>query len=66
MLALGDSITAHFHIPEEWINAKKINKKSFEYLPFIIGNEFDWPQLSALTGKTPRSCCFNILINLFR
>lgn len=47
---LGDSISAHFHIPEEWLDARQLSVAAFEHLLFIIENELDWPQLSAATG----------------
>ena len=47
---LGDSISAHFHIPEEWLDATKISAAAFEHLAFILENELDWPMLSATTG----------------
>jgi len=47
---LGDSISAHFHIPEQWIDARQISVAAFEHLLFIIENELDWPQLSGVTG----------------
>ncbi|RNA11317.1 acyloxyacyl hydrolase [Brachionus plicatilis] len=48
--ALGDSISAHFSVPEQWIDPYKINAAVFEHLAFIIENELDWPHLSAITG----------------
>ncbi|CAF0849277.1 unnamed protein product [Brachionus calyciflorus] len=47
---LGDSISAHFSIPEQWLDAHQINGAVFEHLAFIIENELDWPQLSTQTG----------------
>jgi acyloxyacyl hydrolase len=47
---LGDSISAHFHLPEEWFDATTISAAAFEHLAFILENELDWPQLSASTG----------------
>ncbi|KAK2141649.1 hypothetical protein LSH36_1061g00003 [Paralvinella palmiformis] len=47
---LGDSAAAHFHIPEEWLMASRINKELLKHLPFVIENEFDWPMMSAATG----------------
>lgn len=47
---LGDSISAHFHIPEQWFDATQLNEASFEHIGFFLENELDWPQLSALTG----------------
>jgi len=47
---LGDSISAHFHIPEQWLDASQFSPAAFEYVMFILENELDWPQLSAATG----------------
>ncbi|CAF4105413.1 unnamed protein product, partial [Rotaria sordida] len=47
---LGDSISAHFHIPEQWLDAKQLSATVFEHLTFILENELDWPQLSGTTG----------------
>nr|XP_033786106.1 acyloxyacyl hydrolase isoform X2 [Geotrypetes seraphini] len=50
VIVLGDSSTAHFHIPPEWLTAEKISLKTFSNLPVTIFNEFDWPQFSSYTG----------------
>ncbi|KAK3597581.1 hypothetical protein CHS0354_018177 [Potamilus streckersoni] len=47
---LGDSIGAHFHLPREWFNSTELSVEAFELLPFILENEFDWPELSSTTG----------------
>ncbi|CAF1510570.1 unnamed protein product [Rotaria magnacalcarata] len=47
---LGDSVSAHFHIPEQWLDARQLSVGVFEHLVYIIGNELDWPQLSGTTG----------------
>lgn len=47
---LGDSISAHFHIPEQWLDARQLSPEVFEHLAFILENELDWPQLSYTTG----------------
>ena len=47
---MGDSISAHFHIPEQWLDATQINEEVFKHALYIIENELDWPQLSATTG----------------
>ena len=47
---LGDSISAHFHIPEQWLDARQLSPQAFEHLAFILENELDWPQLSYTTG----------------
>ncbi|XP_033753792.1 acyloxyacyl hydrolase-like isoform X2 [Pecten maximus] len=50
VIVLGDSLSAHFHIPREWLNTTEISAAAFEPLPFILENEFDWPELSSITG----------------
>jgi acyloxyacyl hydrolase len=47
---LGDSISAHFHIPEEWLDAQDFSIAAFEHLLFILEDELDWPEMSATTG----------------
>ncbi|UJR31905.1 hypothetical protein I4U23_019379 [Adineta vaga] len=47
---LGDSISAHFHIPEQWLDARQFSAAAFEHLSYILENELDWPQMSATTG----------------
>ena len=47
---LGDSISAHFHLPEEWLDAQQFSRAAFEHLGFILENEVDWPEMSASTG----------------
>ncbi|KAL5022217.1 hypothetical protein ScPMuIL_001372 [Solemya velum] len=47
---LGDSLGAHFHIPAEWLTATELSEEIFENLPFVLENEFDWPELSSSTG----------------
>ena len=47
---LGDSISAHFHLPEQWLDAREFSVAAFEHLGFILENELDWPQMSATTG----------------
>ena len=49
-VVLGDSVSAHFHIPREWFNTSEISVEKFEPLLFMLENEFDWPELSATTG----------------
>ena len=47
---LGDSISAHFHIPEQWLDARQLSPAAFEHLSFILENALDWPQMSYSTG----------------
>ncbi|XP_015274721.1 PREDICTED: LOW QUALITY PROTEIN: acyloxyacyl hydrolase [Gekko japonicus] len=50
IVLLGDSAGAHFHIPPEWLTASQISWKVYSDLPETLGNEFDWPQFSQITG----------------
>ena len=50
LAVLGDSISAHFHLPEQWLDARQLSVGAFEHLLEILENELDWPQLSAATG----------------
>ncbi|XP_052230368.1 acyloxyacyl hydrolase-like isoform X1 [Dreissena polymorpha] len=47
---LGDSISAHFHLPREWFNSTELSEGVFEGLPYIGENELDWPAFSYATG----------------
>lgn len=50
VVALGDSFTAHFRIPQQWATAADLNEPILKDLPFAMENEFDWPMLSSTTG----------------
>ncbi|XP_060051843.1 acyloxyacyl hydrolase isoform X1 [Erinaceus europaeus] len=50
IILLGDSAGAHFHISPKWITASQMSLKSFESLPTALTDEFNWPQLSGVTG----------------
>jgi acyloxyacyl hydrolase len=54
-IALGDSVTAHFRIPPEWLTATEITEHIFKDLWFVMTNEFDWPMLSGFTGYYNKS-----------
>ncbi|XP_055892493.1 acyloxyacyl hydrolase-like isoform X1 [Biomphalaria glabrata] len=47
---LGDSISAHFHLPVQWFDPKLINKRSFLSVWTVIQNQGDWPMMSGSTG----------------
>lgn len=49
-VVLGDSASAHFHVPAAYLDATTLNNHTFEHLLGILANEFDWPMLSATTG----------------
>lgn len=47
---LGDSATAHFHIPPTYVTAANLSKATFAHLIRNAENELDWPMLSWSTG----------------
>ena len=49
-VVLGDSASAHFHIPPSWLEAATMNGETFKDFLFILENELDWPMLSSVTG----------------
>jgi len=50
VISLGDSASAHFHIPPAYLEAENIGQDTFKDLGMVVENEFDWPHLSAMTG----------------
>ena len=50
VVVLGDSASAHFHIPPSWITSKEINDETYKDLLLTLENEFDWPMMSTVTG----------------
>lgn len=50
VIVLGDSVSAHFRLPPQWITASMLNKEVFKNFEFIVANELDWPQLSLYTA----------------
>ena len=51
-VVLGDSASAHFHVPPEYCMPEVMNDSTFDDLLHIIENEFDWPMMSATSGYT--------------
>ena len=49
---LGDSAGAHFALPPNWFRPTLFNETTFQNFKMIIGNEFDWPMLSWVTGMS--------------
>lgn len=49
-IVLGDSASAHFHIPPSWLTSEEINKETYKDLLLVLENEFDWPMMSSSTG----------------
>jgi len=55
IIALGDSATAHFRIPPEYLDGFLLNNKTYnELLPLLL-DEADWPQCSWSTGHPTSS-----------
>ena len=50
IMTLGDSATAHFHIPQNILIPETWNDKTFKDLAEMGENEVDWPHLSWGTG----------------
>jgi len=57
VISLGDSATAHFHIPPEWLDALTISNTSFSNVGIAAENELDWPQCSSSTAHYNTSYC---------
>lgn len=49
-IVLGDSASAHFHIPPSWVTSREMSKEAFKDLLLVLENEFDWPMMSIVTG----------------
>ena len=49
-IVLGDSASAHFHIPPSWITSTEASPEAYKDLLLVLENEFDWPMMSAVTG----------------
>lgn len=57
LIVLGDSATAHFSIPPDWITPAAISNKTYSnFLPTVL-NELDWPACSAYTAHLNVSDC---------
>jgi hypothetical protein len=54
LIMLGDSATAHFHLPPQWITAEGWNLKGAKY---DATNEVDFPQCSWGTGHVSADKC---------
>ncbi|KAJ8976121.1 hypothetical protein NQ317_019386 [Molorchus minor] len=58
---IGDSIGAHFHMPQVWINPVEFNWPSLNASDVLL-DELDWPQYGFATGY--KNITPNILIKL--
>ncbi|OQV18633.1 Acyloxyacyl hydrolase [Hypsibius exemplaris] len=50
VIALGDSVTANFHIPGSWFNATIVTRDLYRNLSVLMENSFNWPHTSFYTG----------------
>eukprot|EP00276_Gloeochaete_wittrockiana_P015046 CAMPEP_0184336098 /NCGR_PEP_ID=MMETSP1089-20130417/4522_1 /TAXON_ID=38269 ORGANISM="Gloeochaete wittrockiana, Strain SAG46.84" /NCGR_SAMPLE_ID=MMETSP1089 /ASSEMBLY_ACC=CAM_ASM_000445 /LENGTH=547 /DNA_ID=CAMNT_0026661037 /DNA_START=11 /DNA_END=1654 /DNA_ORIENTATION=- len=50
VIILGDSATAHFRLPPQYLNASAITASTYDHVLFWGENEFDWPHRSWGTG----------------
>ncbi len=49
-IVLGDSASAHFHIPPAWLTSSHMSRETYKDLLMVLENEFDWPMMSSATG----------------
>jgi acyloxyacyl hydrolase len=54
LVILGDSAAAHFHLPQQYLNARSFNLSG---LLELAANEADWPQCSWSSGFRDQSAC---------
>jgi len=57
VIAIGDSATAHFRVPPDWLNAATMDKTTYSQLIPLAENELDWPECSSNTGHRNQSFC---------
>jgi len=50
IIALGDSVTANFHIPGVWFDATVAHGGLYSQLENLMDNSFNWPHTSFYTG----------------
>eukprot|EP01029_Cantina_marsupialis_P031343 TRINITY_DN899_c0_g1_i2.p1 TRINITY_DN899_c0_g1~~TRINITY_DN899_c0_g1_i2.p1 ORF type:complete len:388 (+),score=112.14 TRINITY_DN899_c0_g1_i2:91-1254(+) len=54
---IGDSGTAHFHLPPRVLNAYGLGPRTYNHLHWKVANELDVPQCSWGTGHTKAKLC---------
>lgn len=57
-VVLGDSASAHFHVPPQLFEPAGYDQQTFANLFYMLENEFDWPMLSASTAFYPNTSRF--------
>ncbi|XP_067006109.2 acyloxyacyl hydrolase isoform X2 [Anabrus simplex] len=50
LIVLGDSVSAHFHFPQAWMNPLLISRETLHNYTGPLLDELDWPQLGYTTG----------------
>ncbi|KDR21147.1 Acyloxyacyl hydrolase [Zootermopsis nevadensis] len=50
IIYVGDSVGAHFHFPEPWINPLLMSEETFHNYTEPLLNEMSWPHLGFATG----------------
>ncbi|RZF44703.1 hypothetical protein LSTR_LSTR000655 [Laodelphax striatellus] len=50
LITIGDSVGAHFHMPESWFDASLFSLDVVKNVSSQLFNEFDWPEMSFSTG----------------
>ena len=62
---LGDSAGAHFSLPVDWLRPYNwtVDSQPFSDWKIAVGNELDWPMMSAFTGFTDK--CWSNAPNSF-
>lgn len=57
VIAIGDSATAHFRIPPDFLDALTIDNTTYQDAIPLAENEFDWPMCSSNTAFRNESYC---------
>jgi len=64
VIAIGDSATAHFRIPPDYMNALAIDNTTYANVIPLAENEFDWPMCSSNTAFRNQSFCPQSQLNI--
>ena len=56
---LGDSASAHFHLPPSYVTASGIDNHTYRNIMTVLENEFDWPMFSSTTGYLTNGSMFH-------
>lgn len=50
VLAIGDSVTAHFHAPPVWFTPAELTQGILTNITYVVSNEGNWPDVGFATG----------------